>query len=74
MRPAAAHGVEVKNPRLVEMLEEVAREDLEAALAAVHDGRKDDALAVLERVVAKIDTALDLARQGEAPSPPKSPW
>ncbi len=48
----------------VELLEEVARQDLEQCEAAIRADDKGKALEAIERAFAKLDTALDLLRDG----------
>jgi len=46
----------------IELLEEIARQDLEQCEAAIRDENKARAIETIERAFAKLDTAIDLLR------------
>jgi HPt (histidine-containing phosphotransfer) domain-containing protein len=55
-------GEEAIMNQAIELLQEVARQDLEQCEAAIKSDDKTAALAAIERAFAKIDTALDVLR------------
>jgi hypothetical protein len=46
----------------IHLLEEIARDDLEACASAIKADDKSEGLSSLERAFAKLDTAIDLLR------------